>query len=349
MPHNGSLCRRCGEKEPVITARTEPLCMDCFCRYVQTKVVKRMEAFRVRNAGIDGERTLLLPLSLGVCSASLLHMLSQYLRGQVQRTGRTGFKLHVLHIEEHLEVDPQWSSLWQQTRARHPEHTFSSVALSDVVDSDPSIQDLFPRVTAPGTSSQSTRERLYAILSSLRSTTSRTDVIQILRLKLMASFAQQHHCEAVLCADSTTRLAERTLAETAKGRGISLPWMVGDVTLPDRPSFYYPMRDLLSKEIAAFAGLLDPPIQHIEMNRPTTISSKNATIDDLMKQYFESVEREYPSIVANVVKTTAKLQTPSPSQIEQQCELCATPLYARAPPKSRLCYGCLRTLSLDPA
>lgn len=36
-------------------------------------------------------------------------------------------------------------------------------------------------------------------------------------------------------------------------------------------------------------------------------SNKATTIDDLMIQYFESVEENYPSIVANVVRTSSKL------------------------------------------
>ncbi|RAL68532.1 hypothetical protein DID88_007259 [Monilinia fructigena] len=37
-------------------------------------------------------------------------------------------------------------------------------------------------------------------------------------------------------------------------------------------------------------------------------SSKSTTIDDLMAQYFESVEENFPSIVANVVRTSSKLK-----------------------------------------
>jgi cytoplasmic tRNA 2-thiolation protein 2 len=189
-------------------------------------------------------------------------------------------------------------------------------------------------------------ERLQLLLGSLDSATSRTDMTRLLKRRLVVTFAKRHNCEAVLCGNSTTSLAERILAETANGRGFSLPWLVADGESPHGIPFYYPMRDILEKEVVAFASLVDPPIDDLITNSEDkpTVSIKNTTIDDLMKQYFESVERDYPSIVANVVKTTGKLEALHLDQVENQCELCDMPLEGQAPERSRLCYGCIRTL-----
>ena len=125
-----------------------------------------------------------------------------------------------------------------------------------------------------------------------------------------------------------------------------MPWVVTEGGSPHGIPFYRPMRDLLSKEIAAFASLVDPPLDDMILKEKVkpAVSTKNTTIDDLMKQYFESVEQEYPSIVANVVKTASKLESASLSAVEKHCELCDTPLNGFAPDKSRLCYGCIRVL-----
>ena len=292
------------------------------------------------------ERVLLLPLSFGPCSISLLYVLNQHLKGQAERTGRTGFKLHILHVEK-PGLD---SSLLHEVKERFPEYHFSTVALSEVLSQD-GIQELLHQYSGrkPGLESErqeDTQAQLEDIISNLASLTSRDDVTNILLQKVVVHFAKLHGCEAVLWGDSTTRLAERTLAETAKGRGSALPWLVADGDALHGVPFYYPMRDLLTKEIASFASLVDPPLDGL-INREAVkpaVSTRNTTIDDLMKQYFESVEQEYPSIVANVVKTTSKLQTTPLSQVEKQCELCDVPLTARAPDRSRLCYGCIRTL-----
>lgn len=342
------MCRRCLEREPTTAVRTEPVCQDCFGKYVHTKVVKRMEPFRVRNSEPGKEPVLLLPLSLGVCSLALLHTLSQHRKGQVGRTGRTGFDLHVLHVRR-SDDDAVEPSMFEETKARYPEHSYSICGLSDVLALDPSITDLFPSSLADQPAALPSRDRLDALLATLGSATSRADVLQLLLVRLVVILANQTRCEAVLWGDSTTRLAERTLAETAKGRGFALPWIVAEGASPHAIPFHYPMREVLTKEIAAFAAFAEPPLIGLKDQTASVVSSKGATIDSLMKQYFASVEREFPSIVANVVRTTAKLRPTPLAQVERQCELCNMPLEGQAPERSRLCYACIRILPLDPS
>lgn len=332
-----SLCRRCQAVEPVLTVRTEPLCQACFVKYVATKIVKRMESFRVRNSDPSVQRTLLLPLSFGPCSTGLLHVLSQHRQGQVERTGRPGYKIHVLHAAEALEAGVTEPLIAELTR-RYPDHVYSTIGLTDLLKGE----DL--TVVSEDGESASDPLDLTAFLASSKSATSRADVSRILLRKGITAFAQKHDCEAILWGDSTTRLAERTLAETAKGRGYSLPWIMAEGQSSSSLPSYYLVRDLLSKEMDQFAGYTTPPLHDIMVAndaKPAT-STKNTTIDDLMNQYFVSVERDFPSIVANVVRTTGKLV--APIDVARHCELCELPLDGEAPEKSRLCYGCIRTL-----
>ncbi|KAI7314144.1 hypothetical protein KC340_g9440 [Hortaea werneckii] len=349
VPLDPSLCKRCQAEKPSINVRTEPLCTGCFSKYVSTKVVKRMESFRVRHSDPGKQRTLLLPLSHGSCSTALLHVLHQHLQGQTEKTGRTGFKLHVLHIKN-LEEGNNDDSLLNKVRERYPTHAFTSIPLADVLSCE-GLPELLQHDTLSrnenGDEANNDKTQLEKLFASLTSPTSKDDIQNILTRKLVVTFALQISCEAILWGDSTTHLAERTLSETAKGRGASLPWIVADGDALHGIPFYFPLRDLLSKEIASFATLTHPSLDdliHTEPSKPP-VSTKNTTIDDLMRQYFESVEQEYPSIVANVVKTTSKLQTVPLDEIEAQCELCDVPLHGdTAPARSRLCYGCIRTL-----
>lgn len=334
------VCRRCQERDSIITIRTEALCWICFDRYVQTKVVKRMETFRVRNAEPGKNRDLLLPLSLGPCSTSLLHILSLHLKGQLEKARRTGFGLHILHIRGAVTT-AEGDAVYDQLKAKYPDHTYSTCALSEVLDLDSSVRELFP---AQSPTHAAKDEELNALLSSLTSTTTRADINSILRTRLVVAFAKKYECEAVIWGDSTTRLAERTLAETAKGRGFALSWLINDGLSPQGIPFYYPLRELLTKELFAYTGLTEPPLPYIRNEASTAVSSRNATIDSLMQQYFQSAEQDYPSIVANVVRTTGKLKAASLSNVEQQCELCEMPLLEQAPEYSRLCYGCIRAI-----
>ncbi|KXT07173.1 hypothetical protein AC578_2416 [Pseudocercospora eumusae] len=344
IPHN--LCRRCQLIQPAINVRSEPLCKHCFAKYVQTKVVKRMESFRVRNAGPGQHRKLLLPLSFDACSLALLHILSQHQRGQAEKTGRTGYKLYVLHIDNGSSVTIDDASSLEKVKSRYPEHEYHSMPLSTLFSLD-DLSGLFPEMaTSKQGIETDDNERLSAVLTASKSATTRQDLSHILTRRLAVREAKKSGCEAIIWTDSTTKLAERILAETAKGRGLSLPWVVADGESPQGIPFYFPLRELLAKEAHAYLSFLDPAMD-ADMVRSDTrapVSTKNTTIDDLMQQYFQTVEQEYPSIVANVVRTTNKMKAPSISLVEQLCELCSMPLERQAPAKSRLCYGCIRTL-----
>jgi cytoplasmic tRNA 2-thiolation protein 2 len=281
---------------------------------------------------------------------ALLYILSEHLKGQVERTGRTGFKLHVLYVDDGtLPSNVTAESLLGNIKLRFPEHSYTISSLSDITSPD-DITALLSHnnntLDAAPPAATEAQPTLENILSSVKSATSRADILQLLRRRFIVQFAKSHACESILWADSTTRLAERTLAETAKGRGLSLPWIVADGVSPYGIQFYFPMRELLSKEISAYASLAKPPLDDLALQdelKPV-VSTKSTSIDDLMKQYFESVERDYPSIVANVVRTTGKLRTPNFSQAEMHCELCEMPLDNASPERSRLCYGCIRML-----
>jgi cytoplasmic tRNA 2-thiolation protein 2 len=301
-----------------------------------------METFRVKNSEPGKERTLLLPLSFGPSSTALLYVVSRHLKGQIEKTGRTGFKLHVIHVQ--LPDESGSEELLEQVKQRYPEHTYSNIALSSITDHDSLIPSAFQQTSE---TSQSPDEKLTAILSALPTATSRADATTIFLRKLLVHQAKTLDCGAILFSDSTTRLSERVLAETAKGRGFSLPWVVSDGESPFGIPLYYPVRELLSKEVAAFVDFIEPSMAGLVVrneNGKPAAAMKNTTIDELTRQYFAGVEVDYPSIVANVVRTTSKLQARSLSEVEAHCELCDMPLEGQAPERSRVCYGCIRTM-----
>lgn len=307
-----------------------------------------MESFRVRHSEPGHERTILLPLSLGVSSLSLLQVLSSHRMVQIDRTGRTGFNLRVLYVDTSgVARDAADTSVLDGVRQRFPEHDYHVADLSSVFDEE-DVAGLLNEVGGNGNdlaiSSQSTNlDKLQNLLASLPSATSRSDMLQILQRKLIVHHGRQNACEAILFGDTTTRLAEKTLAETAKGRGFALAWHISDGETPHGIPFYYPMRELLRKELIAHAKMVEPPLDPLiaEDEFKPAVSTKNTTIDDLMKQYFESVEQNFPSIVANVVRTTGKLSASTVQGTERRCGLCDLPMEDRSKP---LCFGCARTM-----
>ncbi|KAI9694193.1 MAG: cytoplasmic tRNA 2-thiolation protein 2 [Bathelium mastoideum] len=340
------------------------MCRDCFLKYFHTKVVKRMEQFRVRHSTPGKQRLLLLPVSFGPSSLSLLHVINEHLESQKRHTGRTGYSIHVVFVDmstiEGSSRDPR--ERLEQLKTRYPSWEYSVIDISEV-GSLPDFHNLCQEALQeiPHDS-----RNLDQLLASLPSTSSRSDVISILRSHLLIHFAKQSGCECIMWGDSTTRLAERTLSETAKGRGFSLPWAISDGPTPHGINYHFPMRDLLRKEISVFAELVQPSLQPLlDQNKAEVIATaKTTSIDALMTQYFESVEENYPSIVANVVRTTSRLSAPV-TQAGQKCTLCQMPMdaevtgngawggYQETEAEDRLggvespdsfCYGCMRTM-----
>ncbi|KAK5008490.1 Cytoplasmic tRNA 2-thiolation protein 2, partial [Cryomyces antarcticus] len=259
-------------------------------------------------------------------------------------------------------------------KQRYPQNTYSMISIADAFGDrsvlDMSGDNLELHHQVDGEVSKSNEAKLEDFLASTSSATSRADILNILRTRLTVRFAEDTGCEGVLWGDCTTRLAEKTLAETAKGRGFTLPWQTADDNSPYGVSFNYPMRDLLKKELVAHADIVSPPLTSLISNRAPQVSAstKNTTIDELMRQYFESVEENYPSIVANVVRTSSKLRAPILQDTDRLCGLCRMPVAeglfgihgwggdqeamtlstdagSSQDSEGKLCYGCARSLS----
>lgn len=298
-----------------------------------TKAFKRLEANHFRSAFNEPPKSLLLPVSLGVTSISLLQILDEQFRSHLKRSGHANYTLHVLFINHsplNDQIDRRRSI--DLLKERFPLHTYTILSLEDVFDYYKlDIEKELLGLQTVNRLTDDKRARLQQLMSNLPSATSRADITTILRQTLTTEFAKQHGCQIILYGDSTTRLAERTLSETAKGRGGLLPWLTADVLLTSGLRIAYPMRDLLKKEISIFASMISPPLTPLIGDNGTStgqasVSSKSTTIDQLMCQYFESVEQNYPSIVANVVRTSSKLKASSTDSNTPSCNICKLPV-----------------------
>jgi cytoplasmic tRNA 2-thiolation protein 2 len=367
--HVGQICRRCGILEATLTIRAEPLCRECFTKYVHTKVIKRMEAFRTRHSTADQQRKLLLPMSFGVSSVTLLHILDRHLKAQNERTHRTGFAIHVLFVDSSSDLTAAEKKM-NMLKERFPGHSYSIVPLNSIFGNQGEHDHKQESLNHHDIEAGLSEGKFQNFFTTLPSATSRSDVASILRTRLVVQFVQENDCEGILWGDSTTKLAEKVLSETAKGRGFTLPWQVADGMSPYGVPFYFPVRDVLKKELISHANVISPPLTPLmddEAFSPTQAppSAKNTTIDVLMKQYFESVEENYPSIVSNVVRTSSKLEAPVKSNGES-CKLCRLPVQGEqlgihgwggdqanvtdsSEDQLGLCYGCARSVTREAA
>lgn len=134
----------------------------------------------------------------------------------------------------------------------------------------------------------------------------------------------------------------------------------------------YPLRDIHKKELDSYvniAGFEELCISSKPTKTP--ISSRNQSIDELISQYFIGVDENFPSVIANVVRTAGKLVMTNTQTTIDHCSVCGLPkdvdvqgwikdedqddrLWSMTPidpnailtdrkTREKMCYGCRRT------
>lgn len=320
-----------------------------------------MEAYRVRGSKVQVPKKLLLPLSYGPCSSSLLQILDNHLQGQYDRMKRVAYELIVVHIDVYVTSEDRKFSVQKldQFKSRFPRHRFIYFGLEESLHIEEI--DWASLGISRLSQSESPTEILRQYLTSMKSPTDRADIISILLTRLLVHIGKKNSCNSILFGDSTTKLAEKTLTEIANGRGTALPWQICDGTSAHGIGFNYPMRDLLKKEILAFS-LLTSSIKSLiifEQVIPVSANPKLNTINNLMLQYFQSTEEDYPSIVANVVRTVSKLSATA-DNTKISCGVCGFPFGQQSHRasdihfstdmsdlKKKICHGCIKLVTIS--
>ncbi|KAF6836022.1 phosphotransferase enzyme family protein [Colletotrichum plurivorum] len=370
----------------------EQVSRTCYEQHIAQRVVKALakpykEAKdRLANTGAS-RASYLCGLSFGHSSAAMAHVLDQNLQGLHEKKLRVAYEVHAVHIDTDLSDGADSSSsspaaqLLERYKKRLPNISMECVPLSDALKLDTIDWSALPEMHMDLKPAQ----RLKAMLKALPSVTSRVDILRLLVRHLLFSLTLQQGRHALLLGCTTTALAELTLAETAKGRGFAVPWQVGDGPVPvttfsrhgEQTSqgqtavgikkttvpVYHLLRDVFKREVVTYTGLVKPSIRELiedaGSGSTTIVSHKELSIEDVMARYFEEVEESYPSVVANVVRTSGKLKRVKNGEA---CAVCGMDLdeqgdtrwkgeigedpsdTKRKETTSRLCYGCERSI-----
>ena len=339
-----TLCVSCQLEESVVDIRKRLLCADCFVHYVNSKVRKRMESYRFKNLTVEQKKRLLLPLSGGVSSLSLLQILDAQLREQISKQNRTAYELVVVHVDL-LETDQAVSASWyQETESRFVLHEYLPIVkVHEVLRIDEDLESALALLELNRKAEIDDQHFYSTIMSSTTSVTTRADLRELLVRRLLVSLAKQHSCDSILWGHSDSRLASQALADVAKGRGASVPGTLADGPSPEGINFSYPMRDLFKTELELYGTTLSSPLHPLASSRETehVVSLRNTSIDNLLSTYITSQGEKYPSIMANVVRTASKLQPPSHKFDSTYCAVCRCAMNVEGHAES-LCYGCQR-------
>jgi cytoplasmic tRNA 2-thiolation protein 2 len=358
------------------------LTRSCYANFISTKAAKRLESLQ-RSLRLPHGTAVryLVGLSLGTSSTALLHIMKQNAQGRLERGNKALAEVMVVYVDP----DPLGQAArdrLEEYRKQFSDFTFESLPLSSVFALTTPDWSSLP----PVAQDRHPEEKLAAFLEALSSSTSRVAVTRLFTRHILLAAAQRHQCHALLLGNSTTSLAELALSETAQGRGFSSPWLIdeGETPTPQRSAARksqdggagadarnepgellvgYPLREVFRRELATYATLTEPSLTHLlpstidnaNTSRPAVVSHKDLGIQDVVARYFETVEEQYPSVVANVVRTTAKLQRAGD---DASCAMCGmgldtegdhawngeTNAHEGEGSSGKLCYACRRTL-----
>jgi cytoplasmic tRNA 2-thiolation protein 2 len=250
---------------------------------------------------------------------------------------------------------PACDERFASVQATFPQHQFTKVSFHDMFEFDDKIIDSmrsFAGANFVDNESYSNRDRLEALRASISSATSRDDIDTVLIARLIVACAKKFECHGVAWGDSDTRLAAKTLAGVAKGRGSSLTWQVCDGMTPWNLRFGFPLRDIYKSELELFASQIPSLSQIILPSRSPSENTpnRNLSIDELMTQYIHTQGEKYRGIMANIVRTVDKLQ-PTPIRADTKyCTLCGAPKEADLTDTNHMdfCYGCARSAPEQP-
>ena len=122
------------------------------------------------------------------------------------------------------------------------------------------------------------------------------------------------------------------------------------------------MRDVFRKELVAYCAMVSPPLTDLFVEdtggNSSVVSHRDISIEEVMVRYFAEVEENYPSIVANVVRTTGKLER---REEGGRCGMCGLALDEQGDDRwkgelgeprlvegtstsTRICHGCERSI-----
>lgn len=315
------------------------------------KVLRRIENYRRPKSVPKGQPyKLLLPLSFGLSSSVMLHAVNAQLERQLSKPyPMVGFEVHVLIIEP-SSISPSSASAesrFDLLKKTFPRHSYNMLPFHSIYEYEPTIQNVMTQFAGEefvDDASLSHKERLDAFRASIATATSKVDVDQVLLNRLIVAYAKELNCDAILWGDSDSRLAAKTLANVAKGRGSALTWQVSDGKSPSGFEFNFPLRDLFQAELHSYANLIPELMAIIIPDQPSSDNTltKNLSIDELMMRYVQTHGEKYPGVMANVTRTANKLQPAAVPAKAQRCAFCDA-FMGDSDEKREFCYACVRS------
>ncbi|KAH9247999.1 hypothetical protein BASA81_014374 [Batrachochytrium salamandrivorans] len=293
------LCNKCKVAKPSVVVKRAEFCSSCFIG----SVAHRFRGNLAKSTLPDNSK-LMLAFSGGPCSRAMLHTMASYcqLDPDNPRKKRRFPDFCVCYVDQ--------SSLF-------PDHVSEISKIKSIVESYHrelhivKLEDVFDEHNA-------------TILNRDVATMETGQMIQK-SLELMqqdSNEARKHGCTGLVLGDSSTAIAIRVIANTSKGRGLSLPADIGDSDWHRDVHLLRPMRDILSKEIGIFNHLCK--LETVAHTSFATLLPTKTSIDRLSQDFIVGLEQDFPATVSTIARTAFKINTDH--MTKKICPLCEGPV-----------------------
>lgn len=328
----GTLCKRCEQEVSVVYSRNDAFCRGCFVRFIRGKQRKQMsdDRFKVKFSEKATQTRVVFDFRLDEYdSLVLFDILIEWLKEQrsMGPRSRVGFLLEVVIIDSSRLSKAK--DVIEKLKVKYSAELLVALSVSFVVINPDAFcsansdminltQDGGVKITING-GSQST---YWKLLDQVDDQSTREDLRSLIHEELLRRFAKD---SIIVKSDSMATLAINILSLTIQGRGSEIA-----TTLTDGPSLFHPLRDVLHSELRVYAQLesLDTilPVVKREVVKPEAKSAKCKTIHELVSEYFQSIELEYPEVISTVEKIGSKLSSPCGDE-KHLCPVCNKPMH----------------------
>ena len=274
--------------DPVVSIRNASFCEACFL----DGVVHRFRSSLLKSKAVPNHSKALVAVSGGPCSSALLQMSAEF--SNPEHPKRKFSSLHVCHVDQSILLKQNWN---EQVKDMAQQYQLESsiVSLSSLFNSEQELAKLFDT-----------------------NLTNQEELLHYLTMECLKREAIRYGCESILLGDSATWMAIKVIANTSKGRGISLAEDISFQTKRQDVIWLRPMRDILAKEIELFNNFKQiPSVPHTTL---TTGMATKSSINKATTDFILQLEEDFPATVSTVIRTAYKLAPKASSHFT--CFIC---------------------------
>jgi cytoplasmic tRNA 2-thiolation protein 2 len=297
------------------------------------------DKYKVKFGESITREKVLFPLSLGKSSLVLLDILIALFDEQKKNPrAKIGFEIEVVHIDD-SRVNKYSNTAKDLINGIKSSYNidnypikFTVLKIQSFINRDNlALVRLLPNFISymiPLPEKDSTIEKIF---DGCPNRASKHDLLRVIVNNMIKSYALAAGASSILWGHSMSTLASEVIALTVKGRGSEIYSNLTDdtITLKGKQiNIIHPLRDCSDGEIDKYVAIRDlekfvlQPTENVNK-----LMNKQKTINEVVSNYYKTVDGADDNIVSTVVKTGAKLDKPKNFD-NKICSICDNKIYS---------------------